>query len=374
MASLAPFVVQQHDLDAPAGQEVQVAGERLSLPDHHPGDLEVQDRAAAHLARRQRGVHGGAGVVRPPPGGSQRGDLAVRHRVALLHPLVVPGFEHLGPRGQHHPDRDAALLHASPAWPRARSIISASTCMEVTLPGSGLGPQPRAAGSEGPGLGVGSARGYRSLAALVGHRGRWPVSAGVRPPGPLPARGGRSPGPGHRARVGSGPVRPAAGDRRRAGRRGSVPPIAHPDHHPARAAPAAGVHAPGPGHHRAGLLDRLRRDQVPYVRLDRVRGAAGHDRGRAHLVHDQRSPGRGPGRQLWLWLWLWSWRWSLPLPGSGAEPAKPAAEGRRYPPRRILIHGGAASTTLILALITLLITVHHCPRGSRGRAQMCQFS
>ena len=39
--------------------------------------------------------------------------------------------------------------------------------------------------------------------------------------------------------------------------------------------------------------------------------------------------------------------------------AEPAAEGRRYPPRRILIHGGAASTTLILALITLLITVHH---------------
>jgi hypothetical protein len=38
---------------------------------------------------------------------------------------------------------------------------------------------------------------------------------------------------------------------------------------------------------------------------------------------------------------------------------KPAAEGRRYPPCRILVHGGAASTTFILALITLLITVHH---------------
>ena len=49
---------------------------------------------------------------------------------------------------------------------------------------------------------------------------------------------------------------------------------------------------------------------------------------------------------------------SGPGSGSGAA-AKPAAEGRRYPPRRILIHGGAASTTLILALITLLITVHH---------------
>jgi hypothetical protein len=42
--------------------------------------------------------------------------------------------------------------------------------------------------------------------------------------------------------------------------------------------------------------------------------------------------------------------------GSGAQPAP---TGRRYPPRRILIHGGAASTTLILALITLLITIHH---------------
>jgi hypothetical protein len=41
--------------------------------------------------------------------------------------------------------------------------------------------------------------------------------------------------------------------------------------------------------------------------------------------------------------------------GSGAE----APAGRRYPPRRILIHGGAASTTLILALITILITIHH---------------
>jgi hypothetical protein len=43
--------------------------------------------------------------------------------------------------------------------------------------------------------------------------------------------------------------------------------------------------------------------------------------------------------------------------GAGAR-AKPAG-GRRYPPRRILVHGGAAGTTLILALITLLITVGH---------------
>jgi hypothetical protein len=30
---------------------------------------------------------------------------------------------------------------------------------------------------------------------------------------------------------------------------------------------------------------------------------------------------------------------------------------RRYPPRRILIHGGGAATTLILAILTLLISV-----------------
>ncbi len=46
-------------------------------------------------------------------------------------------------------------------------------------------------------------------------------------------------------------------------------------------------------------------------------------------------------------------------PGSGSGAGARAPAGRRYPPRRILIHGGAASTTLILALITLLITIHH---------------
>jgi hypothetical protein len=44
--------------------------------------------------------------------------------------------------------------------------------------------------------------------------------------------------------------------------------------------------------------------------------------------------------------------------GATGASAKPAGEGRRYPPRRILIHGSAAGTTLILALITLLIAAH----------------
>ncbi len=44
---------------------------------------------------------------------------------------------------------------------------------------------------------------------------------------------------------------------------------------------------------------------------------------------------------------------------SGAETSgwTPVATGRQYPARRILIHGSAAGTTLVLAIITLLISV-----------------
>jgi hypothetical protein len=45
-------------------------------------------------------------------------------------------------------------------------------------------------------------------------------------------------------------------------------------------------------------------------------------------------------------------------PGVGTSGGTPGATGRRYPPRRILIHGSAAGTTLVLAVITLLISVH----------------
>jgi hypothetical protein len=47
--------------------------------------------------------------------------------------------------------------------------------------------------------------------------------------------------------------------------------------------------------------------------------------------------------------------------GAGAGDAgagDSGAKGRRYPPRRILVHGSGASLTLILAIITLLVSVH----------------
>jgi hypothetical protein len=44
--------------------------------------------------------------------------------------------------------------------------------------------------------------------------------------------------------------------------------------------------------------------------------------------------------------------------GVGTPGGTAGATGRRYPPRRILIHGSAAGTTLVLAIITLLVSVH----------------
>src|SRR6266852_7502840 len=110
----AVLVLEQDDLDAAAGQEAEVACEGLRLADNHPRDLEQQDRPGAHLARRQRGVQGRVGVGGAAAGVAQAGDLAVRHRVAALHPLVVPGRDDLAARGEHRPDRDAAGFQADP--------------------------------------------------------------------------------------------------------------------------------------------------------------------------------------------------------------------------------------------------------------------
>ena len=89
-------------------------GISLGLADHHAGDLEEQDGAGAHLARGQRGVQGGVEVGGAPAGVAQAGDLAVRHRVTALHPLVVPGRDEVATRGEDRADRDAAAVQADP--------------------------------------------------------------------------------------------------------------------------------------------------------------------------------------------------------------------------------------------------------------------
>jgi len=107
-------VVEEQDLHAAGPEEIQVALERARLADHEAGDLKQQDRAGAELARRQRRVQRGARVGRAAARVPQRGDLAVRYRVALLHPLVVPGAEHLAARREDRADRHPADREAGP--------------------------------------------------------------------------------------------------------------------------------------------------------------------------------------------------------------------------------------------------------------------
>ena len=81
-------------------------------------------------------------VGRPPAGVAQAGDLAVRHRVAALYPLVVPGRDDLPPlastaRGEHRPDRHAAGFQADPrlAEGQRHHLAIALFCVPVSHAG-----------------------------------------------------------------------------------------------------------------------------------------------------------------------------------------------------------------------------------------------
>src|SRR5262249_59031855 len=85
--ALTTFVVGQHDRDSLLPEELQVAGEGGGLADDHPGYLEQQDRAAAHLARGERCVERHAEVGGLPAGVAQAGHLAMGDRVTRLNPF-----------------------------------------------------------------------------------------------------------------------------------------------------------------------------------------------------------------------------------------------------------------------------------------------
>src|ERR1700761_7772360 len=110
----AAGVVEEHDLDALGPQEAQVAREGAGLAHHHARDLEEQDRPGAHLARGQRRVQDGVRVRGAAARVLQRGDLAVRDRVAVLHPLVVPGRDYRAARREDGPYGDSACIEAGP--------------------------------------------------------------------------------------------------------------------------------------------------------------------------------------------------------------------------------------------------------------------
>ena len=111
ISSHALGVVEHHDLDAARPQQVLAAVERAVLADDDTGDLVQQDRAGAHVARRQRRDHRRPGVDRgrQTAGVLEAVGLAVLDGAALLHPPVVADGQHLAVDDERGADRDAAL-------------------------------------------------------------------------------------------------------------------------------------------------------------------------------------------------------------------------------------------------------------------------
>src|SRR4051812_17363092 len=120
-------VAGHDDVDATAAQQVLGAHERAVLPHHDPRDAVEQDRAGAHVARREGGVHR-RGPVDPrmqPAGVLQRVGLPVPDRAALLDAAVVTGTEHATVGDEHGADRDTAFVAAGPGL-RDRSVEPAT--------------------------------------------------------------------------------------------------------------------------------------------------------------------------------------------------------------------------------------------------------
>ena len=103
--------IEVHDLDAARAQQVLAAHERAVLADHEARDAVQEDRAGAHVARRERRRHRGAAVGgRGEPARHLEGvRLAVPNRAPELHAPVVPGTDDDPVDEDRRADRDAAL-------------------------------------------------------------------------------------------------------------------------------------------------------------------------------------------------------------------------------------------------------------------------
>src|SRR4029077_10036917 len=130
----------------------------------------------------QRGVQGGVEVGGATAGVAQAGDLAVRHRVAALHALVVPGRDQLPALastagGEHRADRDAAAVQADPRLLQGQRHHLAVRLVRLPVSHGGLRylvrrqttPMPVPAGG-------GGSSGRLSPSVKPSLRGIWPLA------------------------------------------------------------------------------------------------------------------------------------------------------------------------------------------------------
>src|SRR5688572_21677896 len=116
-------VVQVDDLDAACAHEVGrlaplalAAGEVDGFADDHLGHAELHGGAGAQVAGHQRGVEDGVGVGPLAAGVGEAVDFGVGHRIAVLHPAVVPAADDLVAADEDRADGQAALGKAFPGF------------------------------------------------------------------------------------------------------------------------------------------------------------------------------------------------------------------------------------------------------------------
>src|SRR6266403_1259253 len=108
---LAPSVLEHVDRHPAASKQILLAAERSVLTHHHARDAVQENRAAAHRARRERGVDGAVAIDAGglATGVLERVHLAVENDAASLDPPIVATAEDPPVVHQHRADGDAAL-------------------------------------------------------------------------------------------------------------------------------------------------------------------------------------------------------------------------------------------------------------------------
>src|SRR6266852_154397 len=107
----ASRILQDLDCDAARLQELFFAQKGFVFADDDARNAVEQNRAAAHGARRERGVDDGFAIDRRrlAPGILERVHFAVKDRAPLLYAPIVSATEDAPAVHQHRSDRDAAL-------------------------------------------------------------------------------------------------------------------------------------------------------------------------------------------------------------------------------------------------------------------------
>lgn len=113
-----------HDFDSIVSEPVDTAAKILGLADYHGADAELPDQTAAIPAGRERRDHNFVAIAFLPAGSAKGVGLAMRGRVAVLHPAIVASGKQFSVRIEEGcADRNAAFGEALASFADRRSQV-----------------------------------------------------------------------------------------------------------------------------------------------------------------------------------------------------------------------------------------------------------